>query len=258
MPSDTIGKHNPRLGEVRRALRQGGLTADGLLPIEGAHLLEEATKSGVEIVELFAEAGGAARFKSSCHYTVAPSVIQSISATRKAQGPIALVRPPIHTLESMLRGDCRLLIVLCGLQDPGNVGSILRVGEAFGADGCVTTEGSVSLYNDKVVRGSAGSLFRLPHVGHVNLGQLVDRLRAGRIDVVGTDAASPDTVDRMDWLRPTALLLGNEGAGLNQQERKACDRIIGIPHAVALDSLNAAAAAAILLYAAARCRRTRV
>ncbi len=254
MSREPIGKHNPKLAQIRRAFREGGLTEDGLLPIEGPRLLDEVSRSGVEVRELFVREGETCDVKAARSYTVARPVFRSLGATREPQVVIALVSPPIFSLESMLGDAHLLLIVLCGLQDPGNVGNILRIAEAFQASGCIATEGTASQYNDKVVRASAGSLFRLPHVWGVGFGTVIDEIKSRGVRIVGTAMRSDRTVEDEDWRRPSAILLGNEGAGLSFEERNACDSIVRIPHAGAVDSLNAATAAGIVLYEAARCR----
>ncbi len=254
MHTEPIGKHNPRLAEIRRAFRQGGLTGDGLLPIEGRRLLDEVSKSGVDVKELFVLQGETCNVHADRTYTVARPVFRSMSATREPQGVIALVQPPTFSLESMLDHAPVLLIVLCGLQDPGNVGNILRIGEAFRASGCIATEGTTSRFNAKVVRASAGSLFRFPHVWGLGFPAAIDQIKSCGVRVIGATLDSDHSVETEDWHAPTAILLGNEGAGLSIEERHACDSIVRIPHAPAVDSLNAATAAAIFLYEAARCR----
>ncbi len=254
MSREPIGKHNPRLAQIRRAFREGGLTEDGLLPIEGPRLLDEVSTSGVEVQELFVREGEVCDLQAARSYTVAPPVFRSLGATREPQGVIALVRPPTFSLETMLGGPRVLLIVLCGIQDPGNVGNILRIAEAFQASGCIATGGTASQYNDKVVRASAGSLFRLPHMWGVDFQRAIDQIKSSGARIVGTTAASDRSIADEDWRRPTAILLGNEGAGLSMEELSACDSIVRIPHAGAVGSLNAATAAGIVLYEAARCR----
>jgi TrmH family RNA methyltransferase len=249
-----MGRHNPRLSQVRIALHKGELTPDGLLAVEGANLVDEVEKSGIEILELFLREGEVSSASAGQRHVLSATVFHSVSATRSPQGVIALVRPPKFTLESMLRQETLSLIVLCRLQDPGNVGNIFRIGEAFEATGCITTEGTVSLYNGKVVRASAGSLFRLPHVEGVRFQELAKLLRSRSIQIVGTAMDAEGSLSSIDWQKPSAILFGNEGAGLGQEERRACDRIVRIPHARSVDSLNAATAGGIVLYEVARCR----
>ena len=254
MSLEPIGKHNPRLAQIRRAFRDGALTEDGLLPIEGPRLLDEVSRSAFEVRELFVRKGETCHVTAARSYTVDPSVFRSLGATQEPQGVIALVRPSTFSLESILDEANLLLLVLCGLQDPGNVGNIIRIAEAFRASGCIATEGTASRYNDKVVRASAGSLFRLPHVWDVDFEATIDHIKSRGVRIVGTAMGSDNTVESEDWRGPTAILLGNEGSGLSREETDACDTLVRIPHAGAVESLNAATAASIVMYEAARCR----
>lgn len=254
MPISSIGAHNPRLRQVRRAVRSGELTPDGWLVVEGPHLLAEALVTGLEIGDVFLREGvdpptGVGRF-----YRLGSALFDRLGATRTPQGVIALVRPPRFEVTSIIE-RAGLVLVLCGLQDPGNVGAILRLGDAFGCAGCIAVGGTVSFTNDKVVRASAGSLFRLPHVRAPGSGVLLTQLKAASVSVVGTAPDTPATIDQWDWSRPTAVLFGNEGAGLGDTERALCDTILSIPHPGAVESLNTASAAAIVLYEATRVRR---
>ncbi len=255
MTPETIGRHNPRLKEIRKSISRGSLTADGLLPVEGPTLIEEAHRSGVEIVELFLEQHTTYTPPvSPPTYTLAGQVFRSIQATRHSQGAIALVRPRTFTLADVLETDPQVLVVLCRIQDPGNAGTILRVAEAFGAAGCLATLGTVSLYNDKLVRASAGSLFRLPLCWDLDLGALAQRLRSARIHLLGTATDAPQPLGEFSWEQPAAVLFGNEGGGLSTEEKDMCDRLFRVPHQDAVESLNAAVVAGIVLYEAARRR----
>jgi TrmH family RNA methyltransferase len=261
MSATTIGRHNPRLTEIRKALRAGQLTADGLLPIEGPHMIEEAKQSGLPIPELFGvEEALATEVETIADkkYLLSETSLRSISMMEEPQGILALVRPPDFTLDEILEADPEapsLFIALCGLQDPGNAGTILRLGEAFGATGCIATSGTAGRYNSKLVRASAGSLFRLPHVWDVDVRLLAEKARSAGIQMIGTGTDGAEAVETQDWTRSTALLLGNEGAGLSVAERELCDAVVHIPHSPRVESLNAATAAAIILYEAQRRRR---
>ena len=252
-----IGKHNRKLAEIRKALRSGALTSDGRLPIEGRRMLEEARRSGLRVSEIYraARPGAAAPADAERTYAVTESVLRSISATDESQGVLALVRPPAFELDDTLGSGAALVIVLCWLQDPGNAGTIVRLGEAFGATGCIATAGTVGRFNAKLVRASAGSLFRLPHVWDLELSRLVEWTRAVGVRVIGAAADGTRDIESEAWTGPTAVLIGNEGAGLDGAGRAACAAIVRIPHSDRVDSLNAAAAAAILLHEAHRRRR---
>jgi TrmH family RNA methyltransferase len=158
-------------------------------------------------------------------------------------------------LDDVISTPPALIVVLGRLQDPGNVGTTLRVAEAFGATGCVALRGTASFYNSKVVRASAGSVFRLPHVGGIDFGELVVTLKEKNIRIVGTSPTSESSIESWDWRTPTALLVGNEGSGLNAEELKYCDAVLRIPHSETVESLNSAIAAAVILYEASKQRR---
>lgn len=248
-----IGAHNARFREVRRALRAGSLTSDGWLPVEGPRLVGEAASSGLEIGEVFLAEGMKVKYGTET-YLLPPTAFRRLAATREPQGVIALVRLPRFDPADILAA-AGLALVLCGLQDPGNVGTILRLGDAFGAAGCIGVGGTASFHNDKVVRASAGGLFRLPHARVSDAVALRDLLGGAGIRVVGTARDGSAKVDQYDWSRPTAVLFGNEGAGLGDAERALSDTLVSIPYPGRAESLNTASAAAIVLWEATRAAR---
>ncbi|HBY59932.1 MAG TPA: RNA methyltransferase [Solibacterales bacterium] len=253
---------NPLLKDIRRAALRGTLTEDGFALAETFHLLEEALRSDCEIKLVLAA--------ESVHSTVeahvrglprlkvlvlADSVFQALSTTEASQGIIALVRPPSWTLDQLFRGQS-LVAVLDGIQDPGNAGAIVRAAEAFGASGVFFVKGSVSPWNPKTLRASAGSLFRVPHSAGLGGDLVRTALEQRRLDIY---AAMPGAHQRslgdLDLTRKCAFLIGNEGRGLSDRLRSgAID--IRIP-TKSVESLNAAMAAGILLYEAARQRLLR-
>ena len=251
MQVSSIGKHHRRLREVRHALRAGELTPDGWLPVEGPHLLEEAVRSGLEVSEAFVRDGQEPPAGVQRVYTVGVKVFANLAPTRHSQGVIALVRIPTHTLAEVISRAGRIA-VLCGLQDPGNVGTILRLADAFGCAGCISVAPTVNFYNDKVVRASAGSLFRLPHVRLPGINLIREPLKQASVGIIGTAPDAVKSIRDQDWTRPTAILLGNEGHGLGRPERQVCDTVLRIPCPGPAESLNTASAAAIVLYEAAR------
>src|SRR5689334_9039909 len=169
-PESIASAANPLLKDVRRAVARGGLTEGGLCVAESFHLLEEALRSDCEVKHVLAAETVLSAAEAHVHrlhgvkIAVLPDALfRSISGTETSQGVMALVRPPAWKLEQLFRG-CPLVVVLDGLQDPGNAGTIARAAEAFGATGIVFLTGSVSPHNPKTLRASAGSLFRLPYV----------------------------------------------------------------------------------------------
>ena len=141
-----------------------------------------------------------------------------------------------------------------GLQDPGNVGTILRSAEAFGAAGAFFTEGTVSPYNPKVLRGSAGSIFRLPVV-QIASAELIPLLRRHGARMMATSSHKGIPLPEVTWTLPLAIFVGNEGAGLSRELLHQMDETIVIPQSAEVESLNAGVAASIVLYEAARQRK---
>lgn len=250
-----IGKHSRKLVELRKAIRQGSLTADGLLPIEGPLLLEEAARSEIEIVDVFKRNGAEVpAVLPDAMYDIPAEIFKSLQDTEQSQGIIATVRPRQYTLGDVFAGSPQLLVVLGRLQDPGNVGTILRIGESFGATGCVALRGTVSFHNNKVVRASTGSIFRLPHFGPESLEEIIRALHSRNIHLIGTSPAAAKTIEEWDWRPPAAILIGNEGQGLNSEELEQCDTVLRIPHRATVESLNSAIATAVILYEASKQR----
>src|SRR5271157_5063890 len=174
--------HNPLLKEIRRAAARGGLTSDGLCLAEGQHLLEEALRSGLEIEAIVATenaisaAAGAAKDSLKTRLlTVDVALFHGISTTESPQGVIALVRPPVWTEDGLFRKTA-LIVVLDGVQDPGNAGTLIRAAEAFGATGAMFLKGTASPWNPKTMRASAGSLFRLPMLDSLTPGEALAAL----------------------------------------------------------------------------------
>jgi RNA methyltransferase, TrmH family len=255
----SLGKHNPKLIDIRKALDHGTLTREGLLAVEGPKLLEEAQRSGLEIASVFTRRGADTPKVSATVpvYELDPTAFRTVQSTETSQGVIALVRPRQYDLADVMAGENPLIVVLTRLQDPGNVGTILRVAESFGVAGCLATVGTASAINSKTVRASAGSLFRLPHIWNVDLKQTVAALKTSKIHVVGTSPSAVDTIDWWDWRKPSAILIGNEGSGLSDEEIHACDALLRIPHRPAVESLNSAVAVSIILYEAYKQRTVR-
>lgn len=253
-------RQNARVKELRAAFARESRTEQGLLAVEGEHLIEEALRSGLEINIVFVQTGCEARLtrlkipETAELLALPPEVFTGAVRTESPQGVAALVRPREFTLDAVLGGAQPLVLVCAGLQDPGNLGTLIRSAEAFGATGCVTLPGTVNPANQKVLRASAGSIFRLPNVT-VCEDHLFHELHQRGIQSVAAVASDGEPLSRCDLTRPSAIILGNEGSGIPPALLRRVDARVTIPTPGAVESLNAAVAGSILLYEASR-RRT--
>jgi RNA methyltransferase, TrmH family len=254
------GRHNQRLKELRQAFRRAELTAQGECAIEGVKLIEEAIRSGLHLESVFFSESArplAEKFLLQIHArtetVVLPNALfNSIVPSETPQGVAALLKLPAFSLVQVLdRSSSGPLVVAAGLQDPGNLGTILRSAEAFGAAGVFLTEGTVSPYNAKVLRGSAGSIFRLP-LARIASAELVPLLRQGGIRLLATSSHRGTPLPQVSWTLPLAIFIGSEGAGLPRDLMHQMDETLAIPQAAQVESLNAGVAASIVLYEAAK------
>ena len=262
-------KQNSRLKQLRNALahplRDRGSSENLLAGIEGPNLLEEALRAGLRIHCLFV-AEGAEHLLEPLNLPVeietllVPKAMLNSALTTETPQPIAaLVEPPDWTWAHLLdahRNTASLVLVLAGLQDPGNLGTILRSAEAFGADGVVSLPGTVSAWNPKALRASAGSVFRLPLLS-VTVEDCFLHLREAGAKVWVTTVHAAEPADLVNLAGPVALLIGNEGNGVPPELAAQADGALTIPCPGPVESLNAAVAASVLLYEAARQRSTR-
>jgi RNA methyltransferase, TrmH family len=185
-------------------------------------------------------------------------VARSLGDTETPQGVVAVVEQPHHRLETVLRGSPKLVVVLCGVADPGNAGTVIRTADAAGADAVVLTRGSTDPYSGKCVRASAGSLFHLPVITGVSVAPTIEALRAAGLGVLAA-TLDGDPVDEFDDILggPVAWLFGNEARGLEADAVAAADRRVRVPIRGRAESLNLAAAAAVCLYASVRAQQSR-
>jgi len=259
------GRHNPLLKDLRAVYAHGELTGDGCFAVEGVRSLEEAIRSGVRFRAVFftdADDAASQRLKQRLldqignkveTYVVPAKLFHEAVTTDSPQGVAALVHGKEATLDNILRSQPALLVVAAGLQDPGNLGTILRSAEAFGAGGVVLTEGTVSIYNPKTVRATAGSIFRLPVV-NAKLADLIPYFREKKIKLFATSSHKGTPIHKAPLREPSALFIGNEGAGLPRDIMARMDATLNIAQVRPVESLNAGVAASIILYEAARQR----
>jgi len=262
------------------ALRGGLPTESGSVGVEGVRLVEEALTSGCKIeAVLFSESGKRHRANLAPLIsrpeiafpvlTTTDRLFEGIADTEHPQGVAALVVPRVTQLEHLFsapEGQCSpLVVVLAGVQDPGNFGTILRTAAAFGATGAVTSptgqSGTANPFSPKALRASAGAALHLPLVHGAALGILLTQCKLNNISTIATDVHNDNAATHtraapweIDWCQPIALLVGNEGAGLPEDVVHTADARIHIPLERQVESLNAAAAAAVLFYESFRQR----
>jgi TrmH family RNA methyltransferase len=254
---------NPLLRDVRRAIARGDVTDDGLCVAEGFHLLDEALRSGRAVPAVLTSESAQnklgplvtdTRVDTHTRVIVLPDALfQTIASTETPQGVIALVRPAQWTLERIFQGTS-LVVVLDGLQDPGNAGAIVRAAEAFGATGVIFLKGTASPHHPKTLRASAGSLFRVPFVAALDATQARAVLLKHRVAIY---AAMPFTgtqklAGATDFVRTCAIIAGSEGRGVSKELHGIAEEV-AIP-TLGVESLNSAVATAVLLYEARRQR----
>jgi TrmH family RNA methyltransferase len=267
MPASTTlvtSRANPRVKQLRAAFHGHARLSGGLVSIEGEHLLQEALRSGLPIKTIFLSEridppAWLPRGVELLH--LPDDVFASAVDTQSPQGIAALLVPPTWTLADALArpGTAPLLLIAAALQDPGNLGTLIRSAEAFAATAILTTPGTVSEWNQKALRASAGSVFRVPVVAVTPAEIAALKPRGLRIfaAVAGshpTDTRSPIPASDANLVSPCALMIGNEGAGLSADLVALADTFITIPTPGPVESLNAAIAGSLLLYEAARQR----
>jgi RNA methyltransferase, TrmH family len=277
-------RDNRWLKAFRLTLRGGLATESGSVGVEGVRLVEEALRSTATVeAVLLSESGERHRERlaplidrAELGFPVLRTtdrLFEGIADTEHPQGVAALVKPRVLKLEELLVvPDGRhspLLVVLAGVQDPGNVGTILRTAAAFGATAAVATStgqgGTASPFGPKALRASAGATLHLPVMEGMSLAILMAQFKLLKIKTVAScvhddardNLKAPVCPWEVNWCEPMALLVGNEGAGLPEEVVHGADERIHIPMATKVESLNAAAAAAVLFYEAYRQRSRR-
>lgn len=255
---------NPLVKEIKAYTLTKRRRREGRCLLEGPKLVGEALAQGAEVERVVLEVGKEtapplcrirreARRLGIPVSRVSAGVMTDLSDVESSQGVVAVIRVPetVLALSRIAQGD--LAVALWGVQDPGNLGAILRVASAAGAGGVVTGVGTADLYHPRVLRGAAGAHFLIPAVEVDDLSAWLDRIRSRFQRVATAPASGPSYLD-VDFTRPTLFLLGAEGGGLPKEALRHADLRVRIPMAQGVESLNVAVAAGILLYEAVRQR----
>lgn len=255
---------NPLIKQIRKLHSAKERHKDELFLLEGTHLLEEACAVNypLEVVcctpqwqtahlKLWEEA----TIRCQRAEIVSGEVLDAIATTVKPDGVVAIAKRGYRIPEVPFTG---LVLALETIQDPGNLGTMIRTATAAGASGLLLSADSVDLDNPKVLRASAGQWFRLPMAVSPDLKTIVQTAKEAQMQVVATSPSATLTYWQVDWSKPSLILLGNEGAGLSAELKNLADLQVKIPLSPGVESLNVAISAALLLYEAQRQRCLKV
>ena len=250
------GRHNALVKELRQAFSRAELTSDGYCAIEGFRILEEAIRSGLRFRAVFFSESAVPRAEKLLSQLgaqvetllLADKLLSSAVPSDAPQGVAALARWKELSREDVLaKSPAGPILVIAGVQDPGNLGTILRSAEAFGAGGVLLGEGTVSPYNPKVVRASAGSVFRVP-LARTKLSESLGWMKDHGLRLVGTASHKGTPLDQAKMAGPLAIFVGSEGSGLPRDLIKEMNDVVAIPQVPEVESLNVGVAASIVLY----------
>ena len=252
---------NPQLKFARRV--REGKEPDAIF-VEGERLCEELLKSGLLLTVAFHTPNPTPRatavieelWRRQCHvYETVTEAFAVVSDTVNPQGIIIIAAHPVWEIETVLSPQANLLVAFDSVQDPGNAGTILRTAEAASVQGVIALKGTVDCFAPKTLRSAMGAAFRLPIITEVEAQQLLDRCQAAKITLAATTARTSLTYSDYDWQQPTMLLFGNEANGVRPELLERCDVQMKIPLQPPVESINVSAAAAAILFEAARQRR---
>jgi TrmH family RNA methyltransferase len=265
-----VGKSHPKIRYLRALRRDRGMRdADRVYVAEGIHLATEALQASAPIelaviAARLAQVDGGPQLRRRLEASraelleVADDVLDGIQDARSPQPVVVLLRRAALTLEEVVpgRAGVPLVVVAHGIQDPGTLGTLLRSADAAGATGCAVTGDGADLYHPRTVRATMGALFRLPAAAFA-LESVLARARSTGIALVATAARSGSACHAFDLRQAVAVVFGSEGAGLSAEVRHALGATVHVPMRAQTDSLSVAAAAAVILFEAARQRDPR-
>lgn len=227
--------------------------------VEGSKMFEEADEKYIREVyvsESYIEKNGISdKLQRVGFETVSDEVFKKISDTKAPQGILCVMQWYAYSLEDLLKKENPVLVLLEDIQDPGNLGTILRTGEGAGIDGVIMTRDTVDIYNPKTIRATMGSIYRMPFLYVDSLSDIIGKLQEKNISVYAAHLKGEEYYDDIDFKKGTAFLIGNEGNGLKKETADLADAYLKIPMEGKVESLNAAIATSLLMYETYRQRR---
>lgn len=259
MISSTKNSQVKHVAELRKKAKVRKET--GFFVVEGVRMFSELrpeqTKAVYASESFLAQSSQKALLKEFHYETVTDEVFQCMSDTQTPQGVLAVVKQLHYSLEDLLgkEGNAHLMI-LDTIQDPGNLGTILRAGEGAGVTGVIMSSDTVDIYNPKVIRSTMGSICRVPFLYTEDLEGTIRQLKARDIRLFAAHLSGKNNYDQEDYTGNVGFLIGNEANGLKDEIAALADTYIKIPMLGSVESLNAAVAASVLMFEAARQRRT--
>lgn len=254
---------NPRIKQVIQwQTKAKERRKDNVFLVEGFKMFEEAPTETVREVyvseDALEKALGQPDIKSKLDKTgyevVTGDIFRKMSDTQTPQGILCVLKRPQYELEDMIKVEHPLLVVLENLQDPGNLGTIVRTGEGAGITGVIMSNQTVDIYNPKTIRATMGSIYRVPFIYVESLPDTVKFLRGKGIRTYAAHLAGKNYYDSFSFREGTAFLIGNEGNGLSDEVANSADAYLKIPMEGKVESLNAAIATSLLMYEAHRQR----
>ncbi|HLE63099.1 MAG TPA: RNA methyltransferase [Pyrinomonadaceae bacterium] len=263
MKHEVITSRDNSLLQRARAVREGKL--DELIFVEGLRLCEEALGSGLAIEAVIysneiAEKARARDFLTAVATTaerlvsVSEKLLATISYTKTPQGIVLLALRPSSGQELLVRAEAAMLVVMHNINNPVNVGAILRTAEAAGATGAITTAQTCDPFSAKALRGAMGSAFRLPIWSGPTYYEVISWCEQRNIRTICADPGGETDYIKLDWTQPFALIFGSESKGFAAEELRAASQTVAIPMQGNVESLNVAVTAGVLLYEAKRRR----
>lgn len=252
-------RQNPLFKQLKSLNTRSGRTKSGLYLLEGVRLVEEALAAGIPLEfaayseHLSRNQRGLACLSAIGALGITPVLFNDklfceLASTERPQGILVAARVPTTLVsdEDFWSGG-NLWLIIDGVQDPGNLGTVLRTAEALGVERVVSLKGSVDPYNDKVIRSAMGAIFRLPLVHDQSNDFVLDKLCQSNMQIVVSALAGSQPYQQVEYAQRLALVIGNEGAGVGQHWLDQADLIVQIPILGEAESLNVAVAAGILL-----------
>ncbi|MCR4892201.1 MAG: RNA methyltransferase [Lachnospiraceae bacterium] len=238
---------NPKLKRIRQLLdRSRARREEDAFVVEGLRSFREIPED--DIIEVFISQSFRKDHPDIQGEIIKENIFNHLSDTQNPQGILAVVRQRHYTIEQIMRSSEGLLLILEGIQDPGNLGTMLRVGEGAGVSGILMDRNTADIYSPKVVRSTMGSIFRVPFLYSSDLPDLILGLKEEGVRIYSSHPKAEQLYFEAEYPKKTAFLIGNEGRGLSDELSSLADERISIPMMGKTESLNAAISAALLMY----------